>query len=156
MSIKARISDAEVLWAAGRREGAWVMALIAAAGTSRKRYPEPMGSGEAFKAFIRDVLLPLIGARRLKDAPTGVKVVFGTVEDGTPLEDIIYEQLRCSLVHEGRVDERVSLSESSVVGGRLRARLTVGSPHEIPDFWVLHLIAVLKEVPENVDEFAQG
>ncbi len=56
MSIKARIEDAEVLWQHGRKEGAWVLALIAAAATSRKRYPKPIKDNEAFKSFIREVL----------------------------------------------------------------------------------------------------
>ena len=56
MSIKARIEDAEILWQHGRKEGAWVLALVAAASTSRKRYPRPMKDSQAFKSFIRDVL----------------------------------------------------------------------------------------------------
>ena len=40
MSIRARIEDTLVLWYTGRREGALLAALVAAAATSRKRYPK--------------------------------------------------------------------------------------------------------------------
>jgi hypothetical protein len=42
MSVKARLEDAVILWDRGRKEGAWALVLVAAAATSRKRYPRPM------------------------------------------------------------------------------------------------------------------
>ena len=149
MSIKSRIEDAAVLWQHGRKEGAWVLALVAAAATSRKRYPRPIKDHEAFKSFIRDVLPTLMSGKPLLEETTNPEIVF----DQTPVADIVYEHLRCNLFHEGEIDQRVAFSESKVVDGKLQATLAVGSPNLIPDFWVLHLMKAVKEAPENASEF---
>lgn len=39
MSVRNRLEDARVLFSAGRQQGAFAVVLIAAAATSRKRYP---------------------------------------------------------------------------------------------------------------------
>ena len=148
MSIKVRIEDAEVLWQHGRKEGAWVLALVAAAATSRKRYPRPIKDNEAFKSFIRDVLPTLMYGKTLEGTPNP-KIIF----DQTPVEDIVYEHLRCNLVHEGEIAQQVAFSESTIVDGKVQAILAVGSPNLIPDFWVLNLMQAVKEAPENASEF---
>ena len=150
MSVKARIEDAQVLWRQGRKEGAWVLALVGAAATSRKRYPRPMKDNEAFKSFIRDVLPTLMYGKPLQGTPNP-QIVF----DQTPVEDIVYEHLRCNLVHEGEIAQQVAFTESKIVEGRLQATVAVGSPNLIPDFWVLHLIKAVKEAPENAADFGR-
>lgn len=148
MGIRERVEDATVLWQRGRKEGAWVLALIAAAATSRKRYPRPMQDNEAFKAFIRDIMPTLVLGKPVQGAPNP-RIVF----DQTPVEDIVYEHLRCNLIHEGEVAPQVAFSDSKIVDGELKATLAVGSPNLIPDFWVLNLIKAVREAPENGHEF---
>lgn len=148
MSIKARIEDAEILWQQDRKEGAWVLALVAAAATSRKRYGRPMTDRQAFTSFIRDILPTLMYGKPLQGAPNP-RIIFGQ----TPVEDIVYEHLRCNLVHEGEIAQAVAFSESKLVDGKLQATLAVGSPNVIPDFWVLHLMKAVREAPENAVEF---
>lgn len=148
MIIRARVEDAEILWRQGRKEGAWAMALIAAAATSRKRYPRPAKDNEAFKSFIRDVLPTLMYGKSLHGTPNP-RIIF----DQTPVEDIIYEHLRCNLVHEGEPSPDVAFSESKLIDGKLQAQLAVGSPNVIPDFWVVHLLKAVREAPENAAEF---
>lgn len=147
MSIRDRTEDAEVLWQHGRKEGAWVLALIAAAATSRKKYPK-RPDGEAFKSFIRDILPTLLLGKPSQGSPNPA-VIF----DQTPVEDIVYKHLRCNLIHEGEISQQVAFSESKVVDGALKAKFAVGTPNEIPDFWVLHLLKAVREAPENADEF---
>lgn len=148
MSIKARVEDAEALWRQGRKEGAWAVALIAAAATSRKRYPRPTPDNQSFKSFIRDVLPTLMYGKPLQGAPNP-RIIF----DQTPIEDIIYEHLRCNLIHEGEPAPQIAFSESKIVDGKLQATLAVGSPNVIPDFWVIHLLKAVREAPENAAEF---
>jgi hypothetical protein len=154
MSIKDRIEEAEILWQLGRKEGAWTLALIAAAATARKRYPPPIKDGESFKKFIRGVTPTLIYGG---PTPSGfdARISFGGI-DGIFLEDIVYKHLRCFLVHEAEMSDEVSLSASKIVDGKLSATLEVGdagSPHKLPDFCVLHLIKIVKEAPENAGVF---
>lgn len=152
MSIKARIEEAELLWENGHKVGAWILTLIAAAGTSRKRYPRPMKDGEAFKSFIRDVVPTIV---------LGVPVTSGMRSmrldlHETPLEDVFYHELRCNLLHEGTLSPNVSFSQSRVgEDGRLQADLVVGPPNKLPDFWVTHLMQAVREAPENASEFAE-
>lgn len=148
MSIKDRVEEAELLWRQGRKEGAWAVALIAAAATSRKRYPRPIHDNEAFKSFIRDIMPTLMYGKQLEGTPNP-RIIF----DQTPVEDIIYEHLRCNLVHEAELSQKVAFSKSVIVDGKLQATLAVGKPNIIPDFWVLHLIKAVREAPENVAEF---
>jgi hypothetical protein len=149
MSVRARIEDAETLWRSGRKEGAWALALIAAAATSRKRYPRPTPDNQAFKAFIRDVMPTLVSGRSVDQSTPNPRIVFAE----TPLEDIIYQHLRCNLLHDGDLSPDVAFSESTIVDGRVHATLAVGSPNVIPDFWVWHLMKAVREAPENRVEF---
>ncbi len=154
MSIRARVNDAELLWQHGRKEGAWVMALVAAAGTARLRYPPPMKSQESFERFIRDVLPTLMFAKSLQGVPNPV-IVFGDIQ----VERLVYVHLRCNLFHEGGLKEAARLSESSIVDGKLQATLAVGtegSPHLIPDFWAINLLKAIREAPENASAFPAG
>jgi hypothetical protein len=150
LSIKTRIEDAEHLWANGRREGAWVPALIAAAATARRRYPQPMQDNRAFKTFICDIAGVIISGKIDAPGPVYWRFYNDNRADHRKLEDIFYSELRCNLVHEADLKE-VGFSESKVEGDKLVASLSVPThgTAEIPDFWVLHLIAAIKAAPEN-------
>jgi hypothetical protein len=154
VSIKTRIEDAEHLWAEGRKEGAWVQALIAAAATARRRYPRPMTDNQSFKSFICDIAGVIMSGRM--DAPSPAYIRFYTENraEHRTLEEIFYAELRCNLVHEAELKE-VQFSESHVENGNLVASLFVPTKGaaEIPDFWVLHLIAAVRAAPENCDHW---
>jgi len=152
MSIKTRIEDAEYLWAQDRKEGAWVMALIAAAATARRRYPRPMPDSEAFKRFICDIAGVIMSGDVNAAGPQYFRFYTDDRADHRKLEDVFYEELRCNLVHEAELKE-VGFSESKVEGDQLVGTLSVptSGAAEIPDFFVLHLIAAIKAAPENGD-----
>ena len=152
MSIRARIEDAMVLWKHNRREGAWVMALTAVAGTARKRYPRPISDNQAFRSFIRDVTPKLMLDKPTQGAPD-VTVVFDTTDKTHP-EDMIYNDFRCHLFHEGTLSRQVALSESRIVDGEHQGLLNVRAQEiDIPDFFVLRLMDAVREAPENKSEF---
>lgn len=102
IGVQARIEDAGVLADNGRYEGALLMLLVAVAATSRKRYPrgtrskknsgKEMGDCEAFTTFLRDEMWRLV--REHDD------FVHYRGEE-RPVEEFLYEFLRCNLVHEG-------------------------------------------------------
>jgi hypothetical protein len=154
MSIKTHIEDAEHLWREGRTEGAWTAALIATAATARKRYPRPIGDKEAFKSFICDIASAIVTGQTGGASPFYVKFYTDNRGDHRTLEDILYKELRCNLVHEAELKE-VGFSESKLEDGRYEGTLFVPTrgQAEVPDFWVLHLIAAVKATPENGDLF---
>ena len=155
MSVRARLEDALFLWNAGRKEGAWTQVLIAAAATSRIRFPRPITDQQAFRSFIREVT-PTIFDGVSPPAPGGITVGFYTdvYGDGVDLDYLFYVHLRCNLVHEAVLPVEVKLSESRIVDGKLVADLQgtgkMSSPLTIPDFWVIHLAKAVALAPENV------
>ncbi|MBI3947008.1 MAG: hypothetical protein HY321_13875 [Armatimonadetes bacterium] len=174
MSVRDRLLDAKVLWGNDRKEGAWIQVLIAAAATSRERFPDK-GDGAAFRQFIREITpeildstaaaipggitvifngdTPHAGPRRNRPAaPDRITVIFnGDTPHALPLHDVMYKHLRCYLVHEAQMPPEVRLSNSRVVDGKLVADLRGGTPLTIPDFWVLHLAKAVADAPENAD-----
>jgi hypothetical protein len=151
MSVRERLEDAKFLWEKGRKQGAWIQVLIAAAATSRHRYPTEK-DGEAFRKFIREVT-PTIIHGTAPAIPGGIHVIFNANgAQQMPLDQVMYKHLRCNLVHEAIMPSDVRLSESQVIDGKLVAELRCGSPLTIPDFWVIHLAKAVADAPENASE----
>jgi len=102
--VYARIEDAGVLADAGRFEGALLLLLVAVAATARKRYPrgtlsrkrpkEKMGDREAFTLFLKDEMWRLVREH------TDIVYFRGRKR---PIEDFLYEFLRCELIHDAGV-----------------------------------------------------
>lgn len=86
--IRDRIDDALFLWESNRREGAFLVALIAFASAARQRYPG-LGDRERFEQLFRDYHSAHIGVEYRGECQ--------------PIEHIFYKWLRCQLVHEGAV-----------------------------------------------------
>jgi hypothetical protein len=91
MSIRARVEDALLLWESGRREGAFLSALVAVAATSRQRFPDRKAVGDR-EAFERSV-----------SAAHSVRLSVEYRGEVHPIEHVLYKWLRCELVHEGEV-----------------------------------------------------
>lgn len=53
MSIRDRLVDADILWMAGRREGALLSTLVAVTALGKQKYPH-LGDGEAFRQVFAD------------------------------------------------------------------------------------------------------
>ena len=161
MSIKTLVEDAEMLWLQNRKQGAWTLALIAAAATARKRYPRPTPDNKAFKSFICDIAKTIVSGDPAQTGPMHFRFYDEDPNVFRTLEDILYEELRCNLVHEGELRD-VTFSESvakTTPGGVLyEGSLSVPpkGPAVIPDFWVLHLIKAIKAAPENGDLFGDA
>lgn len=145
MSIRSRLEDATILFSAGRREGAFVQVLIAAAATSRKRYKqEEWDDGESFKNFIYDELGVITNGMKYN-------VVFPFLGRPTPLEDIFYHHLRCQLVHEGVMPETISFTGTHEEGGKTYSVLRLENPLGFPIKWVEMLATAIWLAPENDD-----
>lgn len=147
MSIKNRIEDAQLLWTAGRKEGAFIQILIAVAATSRKRYPKPTPDHKAFKQFILDEMGYITGG------PSQNVAFPFKGNDKTPLEDILYHHLRCQLVHEGEMPESIVFTPPKIINGKVFNVLRLLDPLGFPEGWVLNLAQVVQKVPENRDLF---
>lgn len=96
--ILARMDDAECLWANGRREGAFLMALVAVAAAGRLAHPEIRGDRANFVAFLKDS----------HNWTSSVEYRGKQVD----LDLLFYKWMRCELVHNGRlpIDLRIDNS----------------------------------------------
>src|SRR5258705_400020 len=104
MSIRARVEDSLLLWNSGRLEGAFLNALIAVAGTARRRYPK-RGPGEDREAFVGF----------LKSAHS-VRISVEYRGECLPVEFIFYKWIRCELVHEGELPVDIEFLPDSEPG----------------------------------------
>jgi hypothetical protein len=152
MSLQDRVEDAKFLWNNGRKEGAWVQMLTAFAATARRRYPKlNYPDSIAFKKFIKDEMVTILYGEN----PSGVKFQ-GEIRVGkkqTALEYILYNEIRCQLVHEGELPKNVIFTESKRDNEKVSGTLKVDEPYGIPEHWIFHLEKVIKEAPENRDLF---
>lgn len=89
MSIQDRLEDAALLWSQGRREGAFLSVLVAAAATARKTFPEIKSDREAFEAFMSTTHSWTIEIEHR-----------GKLVD---VDRLFYTWLRCELVHTARL-----------------------------------------------------
>ncbi|MBA4029896.1 MAG: hypothetical protein C0478_03215 [Planctomyces sp.] len=140
MSIRDRLEDARILFAANRVQGAFIQVLIAAAATSRKRYSKSeWDDGESFKNFIYDEMGVITGGPKYE-----VELPF--LGKPTPLEDILYIHLRCQLLHEATFPESINLTEPREDGANI---LHLGTPLGFPIGWIQQLATAVWLAPEN-------
>jgi hypothetical protein len=149
MSIRQRVLDAEVLWNANNKEGAWIQAMIATAATARKRYPQPLPDNKSFKQYIQDITFTIwTGLPNLQNGKILLK--FGE----RPFEDVLYNDYRCMWIHEGTLDE-AGLSETKFDGHKVIETLVVGANTMLPDHWILNILNAIRWSPENTNEFIE-
>lgn len=153
MSIRRRLEDAYLLLANGRADGALLSACAAISATSRKRYPDrkAMRDGEAFTKFLGE---------EMRVVTAGAFVNFNVVCPGAdkakyndgmmPLQDVLYEFVRCTLAHEGRIGENVEFADTDRISVEVKDdRLILGG--EV----LRRLLIVAEYAPENAAEFPQ-
>jgi len=101
-AIRERVEDARLLWTARRREGAFLMALVAVAARARKDYPQPTSDRDAFERFVKSRFRPRISVESCGELQA--------------LERVFYKWMRCKLVHEGGLPVDLRFKESAEPG----------------------------------------
>lgn len=101
MAIRDRITDAKLLWASGRREGAFLLVLIALAATARKRYPHPRHKdGDSFRTYLSDHMPRLTGKILLMPVLHWSLTFRGQEYQ---FEEFLYRFMRCELAHQAEM-----------------------------------------------------
>jgi hypothetical protein len=134
-----RLSQRHWLWESGRRDGAFLSALIAVAATARKRYPKD-GDRKRFEQF-------------LTDAHT-VRISVEYRGEPYAIEHIVYKWLRCQLVHEGGLLPDIEFMTDEQPGGM--AVRAGGAPEyvlKVSHGWFHHMIQSVINAPENEGMF---
>lgn len=94
-----RVDDARLLWRAGRREGAFLMAIVAVVGRARLDFPEPIGEGEAFRRFVESRFRIRLSAEYRGEQ--------------WPIERLFYKWFRCEIVHKGGLPVDIKFKEDA-------------------------------------------
>jgi hypothetical protein len=148
--IYERIKDALILWNEKSIDGACISILIAVAATARKRYPRSIlkKDKDAYQKFILDEMGIITGG-----PDKGVKFYFnGNYK--VPLERILYEFLRCKLIHEGALPTEFDFTEPVIENGKKYNVLNLhGLVVGIPIGWIWNLARATVKAPENKEEF---
>lgn len=100
--VQERVEDAQLLWVADRREGAFLLALVAVAARARQDHPQPTGDRNAFERFVQSRFSPRISVEFRGELHS--------------LEGIFYKWMRCELVHEGGLPVDVRFQENAEPG----------------------------------------
>jgi hypothetical protein len=148
MSIADRLEDARLLYAHDRFEGALMSVLAAAAGTSALRYPKGTSSISDPKKKMPDKEKFV---RFLDGIPPTAGALVHFRGKCTPVAEILYEYLRCSLMHAGKVRKEVSFEAG---GSKTEARIDCDT--KAPNIIVTHPVVMMlahavAHAPENAD-----
>lgn len=139
MSIKARIDDALFLWKNGRKEGAFLSALVAVASTSKRIFPA-VGDRDAFEKFLTSIHSVRISVEYRGELHT--------------IEHIFYKWLRCELVHEGGLPADIEFMLDQKPSALIvRAG---GAPEfilKLSEGWFHFLVNSVVSAPINSDQF---
>jgi len=140
MSIRTRIDNAQVLWNAGRWEGAFVSALIAVAATARRKFPNEKSDKQAFEAFLRQGWFERLSVEYRGELH--------------PVYHIFYKWFRCELVHEGALPVDVEFMPDPEPG--MLAVRAGGAPEHILKVscgWFHELVHAVISADVNKDLF---
>ena len=131
MSAEDRLVDAQHLWAAGRREGALLSAMVAVASWARRAHPG-LADREAFVTFLKS------------RHAWAISVEFrGELWD---LDALFYKWLRCELVHEAGLPADIRIDDS-LSGLEVRAGGAPGYLLLIAPGWFDFLASTTRSVP---------
>jgi hypothetical protein len=141
VSLSSRIKEAEAAWKEGRKEKALLAALSAANDTARKRYPAKSGK-EALSHFLTDAVGQL--------AEGGIDLFDWSFHGGVSLGEVLHEVHR-SLLDSGSLPADVEL----VPGEPFAIHQLPGNRRGYSECLVPRLIEIVKQVPENRQEFSK-
>lgn len=169
MGVRDRIEDARILWTVGREEGAVIQVLVAFSATVRKRYPHPMRDGIATRRFIKDEIAKITNGP-CTSGTDHIASFYYNGKHNVGLDRILYDFLRCDLIHEGKLPTNLTLIQPVLGKGNPMGRNPAGKPYDgklfnklalndvtgFPIGWVWNLIRVVAEAPENQSDFPNG
>jgi hypothetical protein len=134
VEVRRRVEDANVLWRLGRREGAFILALVAVGAAARRAHPT-LHDRAAFETY-------LLSQRRWRMSAE-------YRGEQMPVETILYKLLRCQLVHEAGMAADVQFLDG--VPDDEFALRAGGAPEyvlKVSPSWFHHLTACALAVPE--------
>ncbi|WP_240657394.1 FKBP-type peptidyl-prolyl cis-trans isomerase [Pseudoalteromonas rubra] len=136
-SVSRRINSSILALSQNNYEDALIHFFPALDKTAKRRSPSEKKVGRRIKGFISDQegIITAIATRN---------IIRGIMVDNVSFPDAIYKFGRCSIAHEGELNERLKIS----AGNQVR----IGHVWELPSSYIAGLIISVMIAPENKDE----
>jgi len=142
VGVRRHIEDARFLWNSGRRESAFLLALVAVSATARKEQPTTTDR-VAFEGFVK----------RIRPYPLSI-FYRGEMR---PIETIFYKWLRCVLVHEAEWPADIEFIENPASGlSTIRAAGGDEDVLQLSENWFDDMVHIVVQSPTNADEFQES
>jgi hypothetical protein len=152
MSIANFVAAAIDELGAGRYDVAMSLACSAIDGTTAKALSQSKKSGERFKVFLEENMrlitrygFPGIEASGIRIKCINIPDIKTDNEGYVSIADIIYHVVRCSVIHECSIDERIEFTEQTHIGD-------FKTKFRIPRKLIVGLLAAVVQSPNNLDE----
>jgi hypothetical protein len=142
VSIGRQVKEALDMWESGDPGQALIHSILALAATSKRTHRKKKEDKIAFLKFAK-INIGIITSFGLNVAQLG-GLIFGSPDNKLSLEDILYD-IRCHLIHELTLPEKVQFTEN-LIGGN-------GDPFLLPKNIILGLIAAVVVAPVNSLEY---
>jgi hypothetical protein len=146
--VEASINELRV----GRYDVAMTLACSAVDGTTAKKLAPNASNNERFKAFLEENmrLITCYGFPGINAGGIRIKCInipdLKTDQDGyISIADIIYHVVRCSVIHECSIDERIEFTEQTYIGD-------FQTKFRIPRKLIIGLLAAVVKSPTNSHE----
>ncbi len=110
MAIGNRVKECIDKFNSGDLENALIQLSIAFDGTAKKEYPKTVKVGERFKTFLRD------NQDIITYFAFSGNMFIDCKFNGYTIEEIIYEVLRCGLLHEGSIPNEIEFIDEILLG----------------------------------------
>lgn len=149
MTIGARIDECMNKLSIGDAENAFIQLSIAIDGTAKRLYPGKKTSDRC-KSFLRENL-PFVLWSLTSGTPSQIKDLLFQFNDpdhpnqSTKFEDIVYSIMRCTLLHEGEMPEKVEFVSEPYIG-------MLGGRMQFPTALIEALLLVVIASPANARE----
>jgi hypothetical protein len=152
MSIANFVDAAIDELGAGRYDVAMSLACSAIDGTTAKTSAQSKKNGERFKAFLEENMrlitrygFPGIEASGIRIKCSNIPDIKTDKDGYVSMADIIYHVVRCSVIHECSIDQRIEFTEQTQIGD-------FQNKFKIPRRLIAGLLAAVVQSPNNSDE----
>ncbi len=156
MSIATFVDSSFALLDAGQYDSALALASAAVDATAKKLYGRRLQNNERYKRFLRDKMpivtrygMPGIVAGGIRIKCHNIPDLKTDEEGYVGIEDILYHTLRCGLLHQCEIDERIEFIEETYIGD-------FSEKFRLPHHVVFGLLLAVISEPVNADEASES
>jgi len=152
MSIGSFVSTSLDLWNEGKYDISLALACSAIDGTSAKCFPDEKYNNVRYKSFLKRNMrvittfgMPGISAGGIRIKCKNIPEIKTDDKQMVGIEDIIYHVIRCGLIHQCEIEDRIEFTTQTMLGD-------FDSMFRIPSAIIMGLVMAVVLTKENKKE----